>query len=1079
MRHAYARWIWFCVLCFAVPARAQVTPFHDQVGFAYGVDHFSPETYGAHSQNFGILQDARGVMYGANLAGVLEYDSQSWRTIAMPNGEGAISLALSDSGVVFVGGNSDLGYLAPDSLGLMRFVSMRELIPEAERDFATVWSTHATSKGIYFQTSSRILRWDGQRFTSWHSDVRLHTSFTVFDRLFVRTEGVGLMEVGLEGPRLVPGGGQFSDKRVVAMVEGDMGRIMVAAQEGVKAPLELYHLVEGDVERVEIDQHFDRGNIAFYHGARLPWGYLALSTLDSGVHILRMDGTLVQILDEDYNVAGDGNYVYADANGSMWIAHNANGITRVTAPVVLTQFERRHGLEGTVHDMLRHEGSIYAAAAGGVVQLRSRDFDVEPEDRRAPFARVPAPPFTPWSLARFGGTLLAGTEGGILQLRNGAFETVLDDASVRNVRRLLVSSRYPDRLYVGMESGVGVLTRRGSTWRLERVASAIDTPVLSVREAHDGTLWVVAYGNSGRSLWKVSFAGPEDRRGIAQRIDPAAMPWEGSVVLAVVDGAVRFIPKRGLFMHEVSPDGTDRFVADTLLGGDAAATDSLVTLADMGGSVWIVYRDRLVSARKNEDGSYAHETIEEVSIPEWETSATFYKDEDGIVWIASGSVLYRYVQALDQGVDANVYFKPLVRSVTIAATSERLIDASTQLDAPSAPALELDHATNDLTFDYVLPDYSDAGDVRYSVMLENADEAWSAWGSGSRVTYRNLKPGAYQFRVRAQTHAGVFSDEANLSVHIGWPWYWNPWAWLLYAVVLATPVVQYVRIRHARTQLKELERERIVNARLNTANSQLRSANETLKDANKMKDEFLASASHELRTPLTAILGFTSVLKEEIPSGQLEFLELIDENGKRLLKTINSLLDLTKLRAGMLDIKLERLDVCSKSEEIVEMMSQLAKNKQLKLQVSRPEAGTYASLDVHCFERIMYNLLGNAIKFTNEGGIDVAIEPAGETVRIVVRDSGIGIAESFLPQLFQEFKQEPRDDGQPEGSGLGLAITAHLVELMNGSIHVDSVKGQGSTFTVVFPVDGRELRENGSELEHPAPISDRASHPLS
>ena len=134
-----------------------------------------------------------------------------------------------------------------------------------------------------------------------------------------------------------------------------------------------------------------------------------------------------------------------------------------------------------------------------------------------------------------------------------------------------------------------------------------------------------------------------------------------------------------------------------------------------------------------------------------------------------------------------------------------------------------------------------------------------------------------------------------------------------------------------------------------------------------MKDEFLANASHELRTPLTAILGFTSVLKEELLDEHQEFVGLIDENGKRLLKTINSLLDLAKLKAGTVELKLKPLEVNAKVEKVVDMVAQLAKNRSIELNVKKSQSHIYALLDEDSFERVLYNLIGNAIKFTPEG----------------------------------------------------------------------------------------------------------------
>ena len=149
---------------------------------------------------------------------------------------------------------------------------------------------------------------------------------------------------------------------------------------------------------------------------------------------------------------------------------------------------------------------------------------------------------------------------------------------------------------------------------------------------------------------------------------------------------------------------------------------------------------------------------------------------------------------------------------------------------------------------------------------------------------------------------------------------------------------------------------------------------------------------------------------------------------------------------------------------MVEFLRQLAKNRKISLGVKKSNVLAYSILDEHNFERVLYNLLGNAIKFTPEGSVCARIELGEEDVNIHIEDTGIGIDEKFIPFLFDEFKQEPSIDMQAEGSGLGLAISAKLVDLMNGSIRVKSEKGVGSTFTVSFPLERIEAI-NGKTIQ--------------
>jgi signal transduction histidine kinase len=258
--------------------------------------------------------------------------------------------------------------------------------------------------------------------------------------------------------------------------------------------------------------------------------------------------------------------------------------------------------------------------------------------------------------------------------------------------------------------------------------------------------------------------------------------------------------------------------------------------------------------------------------------------------------------------------------------------------------------------------------------------------------------------------------------------------------------------KRAQEQARELARERHINERLQQANGRLQEANESLTQVNQLKDEFLANTSHELRTPLTAILGFSSILREELPGEYDELIDPIESNGHRLLLTVNSLLDIAKLRSGMMEVYRKYVDVGEQAAEIVRLLKPLAQQKKLRFQLKLPPYPVSAHLDPRYLERILYNIVGNAIKFTESGEVRVEVAQKEDTVVLRVIDTGIGIDEEFLPHIFEEFKQESTGLARSyEGSGLGLAITSRLATLMDGQIRVESEKGKGSTFTVIFP----------------------------
>jgi PAS domain S-box-containing protein len=229
-------------------------------------------------------------------------------------------------------------------------------------------------------------------------------------------------------------------------------------------------------------------------------------------------------------------------------------------------------------------------------------------------------------------------------------------------------------------------------------------------------------------------------------------------------------------------------------------------------------------------------------------------------------------------------------------------------------------------------------------------------------------------------------------------------------------------------------------------------AKEEAEEMNRLKTVFLANMSHELRTPLTSILGFARTLSQELPDSYEDLVAPIETSGRRLKRTFDSVLSLAELEHDAVELNLHPVDVPKETKETASLFRSETAQTDLTLEIDVPEHAIHAPLDRDAYERVLSNLVSNAIKFTPEGRVLVRVREQDDEVMIDVSDTGIGIDESFLPDIFDEFKQE--SDGRTrgyQGTGLGLTIVKRLVTRMNGTICVDSEKGQGSTFRIRFP----------------------------
>ncbi len=239
------------------------------------------------------------------------------------------------------------------------------------------------------------------------------------------------------------------------------------------------------------------------------------------------------------------------------------------------------------------------------------------------------------------------------------------------------------------------------------------------------------------------------------------------------------------------------------------------------------------------------------------------------------------------------------------------------------------------------------------------------------------------------------------------------------------------------------------------AEETLRRAKEEAESAARAKSAFLANMSHDIRTPLTSILGFAEVIQEHAQEDVKEWARLICEGGRKLMDTLNSVLDLARLEGRQIQLKPIPVDLDKQAEESVALFRNEAANRGLAIRAVHEqgrEEPVVALADAAALSRVLFNLIGNALKFTHSGSIEILVCQAGEEAEISVKDTGIGISEAFMPHLFEPFRQESTGETRAvPGTGLGLAITRQLVELMGGSIRVSSLRGKGSCFTVRLP----------------------------
>lgn len=340
-----------------------------------------------------------------------------------------------------------------------------------------------------------------------------------------------------------------------------------------------------------------------------------------------------------------------------------------------------------------------------------------------------------------------------------------------------------------------------------------------------------------------------------------------------------------------------------------------------------------------------------------------------------------------------------------------------------------------LSFVFAGLHYSSPRGNDYAYMLEGLNDDWIYTDAANRnATYTNLPPGNYIFRVKASNKDGVWNETGTqLELFIPAPWWQSYWAYGLYALCILGFIYLLLRV-----QWMKLDQER--------------SLVDKLKQVDALKDEFLANTSHELRTPLNGMIGLAESLLE-VKKGQLDSdtknsLETIVGSGRRLAALVNDILDFSKLRNRSLDLDFRLLDLHTLVDVVLSLTRPLVRNKDLALINCVATDLPPVEADENRLQQILHNLVGNAVKFTEEGSVTVSARVEEQRIIVEVKDTGIGIAADQLKRIFESFVQA---DGATArvfgGTGLGLAITRQLVHQHGGEISVKSKQGEGSCFS--------------------------------
>jgi signal transduction histidine kinase/ligand-binding sensor domain-containing protein len=355
--------------------------------------------------------------------------------------------------------------------------------------------------------------------------------------------------------------------------------------------------------------------------------------------------------------------------------------------------------------------------------------------------------------------------------------------------------------------------------------------------------------------------------------------------------------------------------------------------------------------------------------------------------------------------------------------------------------LDLNYNQNQLGFELAILDFTNPSKNVYKYQLQGIDNSWIEAGTNRFANYAQVPNGDYIFNAMASADGETWSALQPIKIIIHPPWYRTWLAYFIYLLVISSILFYFYKnkIREIRLQEQLVFKEKEATQ---------------LAALNIIKTNFFSNISHEIRTPLTLILAPSEMLAKQNPGQELQ--QLIFRNAKRLLELINQILDISKLEAGQMPINFQLINAVTFFNNACINFKEIAAGKNISVTLTQNKSAFTLALDEDKMQKIMNNLLSNAVKFTPDNGnilVDINYNEVEKNYSLHVTDTGIGIPDEKMNSLFTRYYQANKLDKQKyEGTGIGLALTQELVLLLKGTIEVNSIVNQGTSFNIKLPL---------------------------
>ncbi len=898
--------------CFAQTINDPGSPF---------IRNYPPKEYKGSSQNWTIIQDGRGVMYFGNNHGVLEFDGREWKLIEVSNSSVVRSLAKDRNGTIYVGASGEFGFLASDSIGKLKYISLVSKLNEEDRNFNDVWRVFATSHGIYFLTFDKIFRLNNNSINVTPIHLKSQFGFLINDRVFIIHKDKGLCIIKNDKPVLLPYTKEFAvnSGRTIILPYSENKIIIVSNNRFYIYTLNIPSLLSSTFFdysnnndslfvikkfHTEIDEYII--NNILYEYATIGNNCYALATLNGGIVIMDRKGKLVRIINKNRGLQNNTVLkLFIDNNRNLWAALNG-GISEIEISSPITKFNELNNIDGTVLSVIKYNKKIFAGTVKGIHYLPKYEMSITND--KYDFLHIATTKSICWDFFSLNNRLFATGNSGVALIR----DTLAKDLNnIGEINCFGYTKKFPNHIFIGLTDGFASVQLKypetniiNDPYKTAKIIAQnkfqnINTSIREIISDANGDLLLTTLYNG---LIHLKFGNDPHKPQLVHYDTTNGLPDLKYNFIFNINDEIIVATQQGFYKAVIpsdyhSGDTLIKFVADLTYSKYFYDNSMPVyqIYADSKNTMWVNSDEGIGIITKNDDGSYKWNITPFKKLP---NCNSFYGDSNGIIWFCSSQGLFCYDTNVKK--NYNTPFHSIIRKVTLGKDSvifqgtyyndslkTNNYFTTVSLLQPEQLISSLDYKNNSITFEFSASFYESESVNQFQYILEGFDKEWSNWTKETKKEYTNLHEGTYFFKVKAKNIYGIESTEAVYKFTISPPWYRTIVAYIAYVVLAILLIWLVVKLNTRRLKALNVRLEKIVKDRTIEIQSQ--------------KEEIQAQANELQKLSIVASETDNGVMIMDA-WGNLEWInqgftkmfgytfdEIISEKGRNLVETSSNI----------------------------------------------------------------------------------------------------------------------------------------------------------------------------------------------